>query len=131
MQRHRTSRRSYRSTYRRGLIALVVVSLVLVIGTLGMHWIEGLSFIDSFYFMAMLATAQGPAEVPVTAAGKIFAALMAFLSVGAVVAALGFIFGPLFGAVWHIGVEKIEEEEEKIKKREGEKPSGGAPAPEN
>ncbi len=111
-------RRRYRSVYHRGLLAVLVVSAVLLVGTLGMHLIEGLSYVDSFYFMAMLATAQGPAVTPATVAGKVFAALMAFVSVGTVVAALGFIFGPFFGTVWRMGVERIEEEEAKIRKRE-------------
>ena len=36
--------------------------------------------------------------------------LMAFVSVGGGVAALGFLFGPFFGKIWRIGVEHLEEE---------------------
>ena len=84
----------------------------MAMGTFGMHWIEKLSYIDAFYFMSMIATAQGPTFTPVTAAGKIFASLMAFLSVGFVVAALGFLFGPFFGKLIKVGVEKFEHEVE-------------------
>jgi len=87
---------------------------------LGMHYIEGLPYIDAFYFMAMLATAQGPATAPITVAGKLFAALMAFVSVGAVVASLGFLFGPFFGVVWRAGVLKFEEEEARLSKKKGD-----------
>ena len=80
------------------------------VGTVGMHCIERLSYLDSFYFMSMIATAQGPTIAPVTALGKIFASLMAFISVGAVVAALGFLFGPFFGKLCKIGFEKLEQE---------------------
>ena len=62
----------------------------------------------------MIATAQGAAITPSTAAGKIFAACMAFVSVGSVVAVLGFIFGPLFGQLWRVGVQHLEEEEKKL-----------------
>ena len=75
-----------------------------------MHLIEGLSYLDSFYFMSMIATAQGPMMTPATPTGKIFASIIAFISVGTVVAALGFIFGPFFGKLWHIGVEHLEKE---------------------
>jgi hypothetical protein len=101
-----------RSIIKRGIYSFVVVAIILLVGTLGMHLLEGLSYIDAFYFMSMLATAQGPAVTPVTLGGKVFASIMAFISVGAVVAALGYIFGPFFGTVWRAGVRWIEEEEE-------------------
>ena len=82
----------------------------MAIGTLGMRWIEKLSYVDAFYFMSMIATAQGPTLMPATVQGKIFASFMAFISVGSVVAALGFIFGPFFGKLWHVGIMKLEEE---------------------
>lgn len=113
-------RENVRSVYRRGLIAILLVASVLLVGTIGMHLIEGYSYIESFYFMSMLATAQGPANTPSTVAGKLFASLMAFVSVGTVVASLGFLFGPFFGAVWRVGVQRVEEEEARLKK-EGEK----------
>jgi hypothetical protein len=83
-----------RSVYRRGLIALAFVASVLAVGTLGIHLLEGYPYVDSFYFMAMLATAQAPAGTPATEAGKLFASPIAFVSVGAVVASLGYLFGP-------------------------------------
>ncbi len=66
--------------------------------------------------MSMIATAQGPIYTPITAFGKIFVALMAFVSVGVGVAALGFLLGPFFGQLWRIGVVKLEEEWHLIKK---------------
>ncbi len=68
------------------------------------------SHLDAFYFITMIATAQGPTVVPSTVAGKLFVALMAYISVGSVVAALGFFFGPFFGQLWHLGVKWLEEE---------------------
>ena len=100
----------YHSPVKRGIFSLILITIVMVIGTAGMHGIERLSWMDSFYFMSMIATAQGPMIMPSTNAGKIFVAFMSFLSVGSVVAALGFIFGPFFGQLWRIGVEHFEEE---------------------
>ena len=88
----------------------------MITGTLGMSYFEKMSYLDAFYFMSMIATAQGSAYTPATAAGKIFAALMSFISVGSAVAALGFLLGPFFGQVWHIGTAKLEEEWHLIKK---------------
>ena len=100
----------YRSPWRRGLYAFILIAAVVTIGTFGMHWLEGLSYLDAFYFVSMIATAQGATVVPVTVAGKLFAALMAYISVGSVVASLGFFFGPFFGQLWHLGVKWLEEE---------------------
>ena len=110
----------YRSAYKRGLFSFLIVTVVMTIGTLGMHALEGLSYLDAFYFMSMIATAQGPTITPLTAGGKIFAALISFISVGAVVAALGFLFGPFLGQLWKIRVEIIEEELHLIKKDKDE-----------
>ena len=91
-----------------------MVVAVMVVGTVGMHRIEGMPYLEAFYFMSMIATAQGPTFMPATAAGKLFAALMSFISVGVVVAALGFLFGPFFTRLWHLSVRKIEEEENEL-----------------
>ena len=82
----------------------------MTVGTIGIHTLEGFSYLDAFYFMSMLATAQGPNIAPATVAGKIFVSIMAFVSVGFVVAALGFLFGPFFGQLWRIGVEHLEDD---------------------
>lgn len=102
--------RHFRSQTRRMLISASLVLGMTLVGTLGMHQLEGMSWLDSFYFTSMIATAQGSAITPQTDAGKFFAAILSYLSVGIVVAALGFLFGPLFGKLWHIGHLKYEEE---------------------
>ena len=100
----------YHSPLKRGLYSFSLIAAVMIVGTVGIHLIEGLSYIDSFYFMSMIATAQGPTFTPATVLGKIFASLISFISVGSVVAALGFLFGPFLGKLWRIGVFKLEEE---------------------
>ena len=64
----------------------------------------------------MIATGQGPPPFisPVTASGKIFTCFFAFVSVGSMVASLGFLFGPFLGKLWRIGVIKLEEELEEL-----------------
>jgi hypothetical protein len=101
----------------RAVYALAATVLVMAIGIIGMNQLEGLSYIDAFYFMAMLATGEGPAFTPLTVAGKLFAGLLSFVAVGTVITALLFIFGPFFGSVIKLGVEKIEEEAKKEEKR--------------
>jgi len=111
-QKHR-----YHSTLNRGLYCLVLAGTVLALGTLGMHWFEGFSYLDAFYFTSMIATGQGPAPSisPVSGSGKLFTCFLAFISVGSMVAALGFLFGPLMGKLFKIGAMKFEEELEHLK----------------
>ncbi len=110
---HRVSR----SLYRRALYSFILIAITLTIGTVGMHYIEGLDYVDAFYFMSMITTAQGPPTAPITVGGKLFASLMAFISIGAVVASLGFLFGPFFGVIWRAGAEHFEEEIHRLEKR--------------
>ena len=99
-----------RSATKRGLLSLVIVSLIMAVGTAGIHFLEGIRWLKAFYLMSMIATGQGTMQEPQTDAGLVFVSVMAFVSVGTGVAALGFIFGPFFGRLWHIGIQKVEEE---------------------
>lgn len=102
---------------RRTLYALLVLFVVMAVGIEGLHLIEGWSYIDSAYFMSLLATTQGPAEIPRTDAGKIFASIMAFVSVGAALSSAAFVFGPAFGILLKEGMFYIEREERRIARR--------------
>jgi hypothetical protein len=104
------------SATKRGWFSFFIVACVMAIGTVGMHRLEYLPWLEAFYFMSMIATGQGPIYTPVTSAGMVFVSVMAFVSVGTVVAALGFLFGPFFGQLWHIGRRKLEEEIHLLKK---------------
>ena len=117
MEKHR---HRYHSWVKRGFFSFFMVAAVMVIGTVGMHRIEKMPWVLAFYTMSMIATAQGSPQVPVTDAGLIFSSVMAFLSVGIVVAALGFLFGPFFGELWHIGVHRFEERLEHLHKKKHE-----------
>ena len=100
---------------RRAFVSIVVLAIVMAIGTIGMMSLEGWDAVTSFYFMALLATAEGPALSPVTVAGKLFASLMAFVSIGAAISAITFTFGPLFGSVLKEGFAYVEKEADKLK----------------
>ena len=100
---------------KRAFYAVLVLAIVMAIGTVGLMLLEGWNIVDSFYFMALLATAEGPALVPATVAGKIFASIMAFFSIGAAISAITFTFGPLFGSALKEGLRYVEKEEEKFK----------------
>ncbi len=101
-------RRAGRNRTRRALIAIAAVLAAEVIGTVGFHLIEGQGWINAFYFESMLATGQGPPFTLVTNAGKIFASVMAFVSVGSTLSAVIFAVGPLLSRVWREFVENVE-----------------------
>jgi hypothetical protein len=102
---------------RRAFFSIVVLAIVMAVGTVGMMVLEGWDLVSSFYFMSLLATAEGPAQSPMTVGGKIFASFMAFLSIGAAISAITFTFGPLFGSILKEGFAYVEKEEDKLKTR--------------
>ncbi len=58
---------------------------VLIIGTLGFHWIEDWSLLDSLYMTAITVTTVGYGEVnPLSPGGRFFALLIIFTGVGTV-----------------------------------------------
>ena len=89
----------------------------MAVGTLGMMSLEGWDIVTSFYFMSLLATAEGPAQSPMTVGGKIFASFMAFVSIGAAISAITFTFVPLFGSILKEGFTYVEKGEDKLKTR--------------
>ena len=107
---------------RRALFAILAVATVMILGVVGTKVLTGWTWIDSFYFMSMIATAQGPPNAPPNFWSKIFVAIMAFVSIGTLITSIGVIFGPFLGYLFHKGVLYAEKEEEKF--RAGRKPKG-------
>ena len=104
-----------------------MIATVLMVGTFAMHAIEGWSYLDSFYFTSFIATGQGPPSSlnPVSDFGKVFTAILAFVSVGTVITALLFLFGPFLGRVLKAGEKEIEKLEKEVERKEpSEGPSG-------
>ncbi len=102
---------------KRAFFSIAILGIVMAIGTIGMMVLEGWDLVTSFYFVSLLATAEGPAQSPITVGGKIFASFMAFLSIGAAISAITFTFGPLFGSMLKEGFAYAEREEDKLKTR--------------
>lgn len=95
---------------RRILYSLLAIGLVLLIGTLGFFALTGSGWVDSFYFESMLATGQGPPFPLTSNSAKLFASLMAFVSVGTVISTLVLNLGPILAVWWREAVEHTERE---------------------
>ena len=121
-------RRIPRSFWERALYSFGVIAAMVAIGSVVMHVIQGWSYLDSFYFTSFIATGQGPPAnlYPTSAVGKVFASILAFVSVGTVVTALLFLFGPFLGALLRLSEEKVEElekdAERELRKGKGQQP---------
>jgi hypothetical protein len=110
-----TGRPVYTQTsLRRVFYAISGIVVVMIVGAVGFHLIEGMNYVNAVYFESMLATGQGPPLELNTDAGKIFASVMAFVSVSSVITTLVFTLGPILAMIWREGLERAEEEVKKI-----------------
>jgi uncharacterized oligopeptide transporter (OPT) family protein len=119
-----------KSFWARASYSVALIAAVLALGTMSMHLIEGWGYLDAFYFTSFIATGQGPPPniAPVTDLGKAFASFLAFVSVGTVITALLFLFGPFLGRLLKAGEEKLEELEKDVEKaRKGQTTGGDVP----
>jgi hypothetical protein len=116
-------RRVPASRKRRVFYAVSGILVVLVIGTIGFHEIEGMRWVDAAYMESMLATGQGPPIPLTTDWGKVFASVMGFVSVGSVITGLVFTLVPIVSQLWREGLERVEADAKEIEKelvRKGE-----------
>jgi len=101
---------------------MVVLLLVLFSGTAGIKLLTGWDWVEAFYFMAMIATTEGPPVEPPTMAAKLFAAAYAFLSVATLLTVLSAILGPLAAYLVQRGLRHAQRELEMLEKRVKETP---------
>jgi hypothetical protein len=83
------------------LIALGLIAGSLAIGMVGYHFLEGMSWIDSFLNAAMLLGGMGPVGELHHPAGKIFAGLYAMFSGLVLLVSFGVMITPLFHRFLH------------------------------
>ena len=123
--RSRKRRRIPQSFWERAAYSLGLIAVIEVLGTVAMHLIEGWSYLDSFYFTSFIATGQGPPGnlLPASSLGKVFSSVLAFVSVGTVITALLFLFGPFLGILIRAGEEKVKEIGEEVEGFEHRKDS--------
>jgi hypothetical protein len=104
------------SRKRRVFYAFSGIIVVMIIGIIGFHQIEGMGWVNAIYFESMLATGQGPPLTLTTDAGKLFASVMAFVSVGSVITALVVTLIPLISQLWREGLERAERDVKELER---------------
>ena len=90
-----------RRLMRNGLIGLTLLAVSLVIGILGYHYLESLSWIDSLLNASMILGGMGPVTPIKTNAGKIFASFYALYSGVVLLASVGVLAAPIFHRFLH------------------------------
>lgn len=103
------------------LFALGLVFGSLVIGMIGYHVLEGLSWVDALLNSSMLLGGMGPVNELHTTAGKLFASFYALFSGIVFLVVAGVLFAPLFHRFLHRFHLELGDEEPPETKR--------APAP--
>jgi hypothetical protein len=84
-----------------GLIGLLLLAFSLVIGILGYHFLESLSWVDSLLNASMILGGMGPVNPLNTEAGKIFASFYAIYSGVILLASVGILIAPIFHRFLH------------------------------
>lgn len=103
-----------RAALRRIAYGLTLIAAVMIVGIVGFRELAHLSLVDSFYEESMIATGQGPTIELNSDAAKIFASLMAFVSVGSVITTLFFTLAPVLAVTWREVIEHLEVEAKKV-----------------
>jgi hypothetical protein len=84
-----------------GMITAIMILISLMIGVLGYHYFESLSWVDSLLNASMILGGMGPVDALKTDTGKIFASFYALYSGIILLASVGVLGAPLFHRVLH------------------------------
>ena len=90
-----------RRMLRYSLVTAGIILFSLVIGMLGYHYLESLSWIDSLLNASMILGGMGPVNALQTNAGKIFASFYALYSGIILLASVGILVTPIFHRFMH------------------------------
>ena len=79
-----------------GILGLALLIFSLIVGMMGYHFLEGLTWIDSLLNASMILGGMGPVTPLQTNAGKIFASIYAIYSGVILLASVGILATPIF-----------------------------------
>ena len=106
MFEHRSEPLATRAEFRRrmlqySLITATMILISLMLGMLGYHFFESLSWVDSLLNASMILGGMGPVDTLKTASGKVFASFYALYSGIILLASVGVLAAPLFHRLLH------------------------------
>jgi hypothetical protein len=87
-----------------GMITITMILFSLLIGILGYHVFESLSWVDSLLNASMILGGMGPVDSLKTTLGKVFASFYALYSGIILLASVGVLAAPLFHR-FHLEIE--------------------------
>ena len=76
------------------VIAMFILSLCLLIGILGYHYIAGIEWIDAVHNASMILSGMGPVAEVKNFSGKVFSSIYALFSGVAFITNIGFLLAP-------------------------------------
>lgn len=85
-----------------GFFAILLISFSMGIGTLGYHYFDNLSWLDSFYMASMILTGMGPVSDMTNDAAKWFSSFYALYSGVAFLSITAVFFAPIIHRLLHI-----------------------------
>ncbi len=83
------------------IFGLLLIGVALLIGMLGYHHFEKMTWVDAFVNAAMILSGMGPFGPLATSGGKIFAGIYALFSGLTFILIMGIIFGPIAHRFFH------------------------------
>jgi hypothetical protein len=96
-----TKRKFFGRIFRNVAIATIILTVCLVIGILGYHYIAGISWIDSLHNASMILSGMGPVAEIKNNWGKIFSSAYALFSGVAFITNIGFVLAPAAHRLFH------------------------------
>lgn len=106
MYEHRTAPLASNSVFVRRMLmhvlgALAILVATLLVGMAGYHWLEELTWLDSYLNAAMLRAGMGPVTELHTTSGKVFAGAYALFAGIVLLGALSLILAPALHRLLH------------------------------
>jgi hypothetical protein len=83
------------------IVAIAIIIVALIVGMVGYHHYETMSWVDSFVSASMILSGMGPLGSLTTDGGKIFAGCYALFSGLAFIAIIGIILAPILHRFFH------------------------------
>lgn len=91
----------YQRVARNILLAILVLGLCLLLGTVGYHHWAGASWLDAFYNASMILSGMGPVLDIKATGGKLFSSLYALFSGVVFVTNIGVMLAPAIHRLFH------------------------------